>query len=341
MAETNSTGTWSLGGIKDALLGGDKEKVAHGEKQQATVNAALREETKLKEERGEDTGGWRQKIKEMMDDDDSLKEEIKKLETELAEIKADEADDTWTEKVTISCSALVDCPCKEIGRHSPLRPLRVVCVFKAGLFDKLLDKYQGFSLELSWIGPNLDSCERSFNRINSRAWGLLAARFNGSQEAHKARIIQIETRIAELKKQEAEKQEGWKGKLKDIFDGEDDEGKERIKQEVNKEALWRDKLGEHLFGTPKAEPKKEEGFSLGSKASRELNELAGGGKKSEEKEDKLDKLVDLYQEHVLKEGPQDNENAFEQAKDEQISDAIRSGFKMVTGKDIPMRDKAH
>lgn len=57
--------------------------------------------------------------------------------------------------------------------------------------------------------------------------------------------------------------------------------------------------------------------------------------------DKLDKLVDLYQEHVLKEGPQDNENAFEQAKDEQISDAIRSGFKMVTGKDIPMRDKAH
>lgn len=108
-----------------------------------------------------------------MDDDDSLKEEIKKLETELAEIKADEADDTWTEKVTISCSALVDCPCKDIGRHSPLRPLRVVCVFKAGLFDKLLDKYQGFSLELSWIGPNLDSCERSFNRINSRAWGLV------------------------------------------------------------------------------------------------------------------------------------------------------------------------
>ena len=260
MSETTGASTWSLGGLKDSLLGGNKGKAS--EETQASVNAALREETKLKEERGESTSGWRSKIKAMMDDDDNLKEEIKKLEAELAEIRADQANDTWTEKI--------------------------------------------------------------------------AAKFDGSREAQQAKILELETKIAELKKQEAEKQEGWKGKLQDVFDGEDDEGKERLKQEVNKESSWRDKLGDQFFGAPK-EPKKEEGFSLSGK----LNELAGGGKKSEANEDKLDKVIDLYQEHVLKQGPQTNESAFEQAKDEQISDAIRSGFKMMTGKDVPVKDKEH
>ncbi|CAE6445645.1 unnamed protein product [Rhizoctonia solani] len=222
---TETTGTWSLGGLKDALMGGPKDDASEPEKTQATLNAALREETRLKEERGEATGGWRK---------------------------------------------------------------------------------------------------------------MIAARFNGSEDARKAKITELETSIAELKKQQAEKEEGWKGKLKDLFDGEDEEGKQRLKQEVNKEASWKDKLGEHFFGTPKEEPK-EEDFSLSGK----LNELAGGGRKSEVNEDKLDKLVDLYQEHVLKQGPQDNESAFEQAKDEQISDAIRAGFKMVSGKEIPLKDKEH
>ncbi|CAE6336954.1 unnamed protein product [Rhizoctonia solani] len=260
MAETAST--WSLGGLKDALMGGNKGSATEEEKNQATLNAALREETKLKEERGEATSGWRKMLADMTKDKDDLDEEIKKLEQELAELKADEADDTLTEKI--------------------------------------------------------------------------AARFDGSRDARTAKITELETKIAELKKQEAEKQEGWKGKLKDIFDGEDEEGKERLKQEVNKEASWRDKLGGQFFGAPKEEPKKEE-FSLAGK----LNELAGGGKKSEANEDKLDKVVDLYQEHVLKQGPQDNESAFEQAKDEQISDAIRAGFRMVTGKELPLKDKEH
>jgi hypothetical protein len=64
MTETTATsgGAWSLGGLKDALLGGNKDKVSEEERTQATVNAALREETKLKEERGEETSGWRQKV---------------------------------------------------------------------------------------------------------------------------------------------------------------------------------------------------------------------------------------------------------------------------------------
>jgi hypothetical protein len=49
--------------------------------------------------------------------------------------------------------------------------------------------------------------------------------------------------------------------------------------------------------------------------------------------------VDWVQEHVMGQGPQDNENAVEQAKDEQISDFIRGQYKNTTGKDVPIKDK--
>ncbi|KAI9865915.1 MAG: hypothetical protein M1813_001882 [Trichoglossum hirsutum] len=70
-----------------------------------------------------------------------------------------------------------------------------------------------------------------------------------------------------------------------------------------------------------------------------LNSAAGGGKESEKKEDYLDKGVDFVQEHFLGQGPQDNESAIEQAKDEQISDFIRNKYKSTTGSDIPIKDK--
>ena len=38
-------------------------------------------------------------------------------------------------------------------------------------------------------------------------------------------------------------------------------------------------------------------------------------------------------------GPQDNESAVDQAKDEQISDFIRKQYKDRTGKDFPIADK--
>jgi hypothetical protein len=41
----------------------------------------------------------------------------------------------------------------------------------------------------------------------------------------------------------------------------------------------------------------------------------------------------------LKQGAQNDESAVEQAKDEQISDFIRSQYKSQTGKDIPVADK--
>jgi hypothetical protein len=37
---------------------------------------------------------------------------------------------------------------------------------------------------------------------------------------------------------------------------------------------------------------------------------------------------------------QSNESAVEQAKDEQISDGIRRGYKNVTGSDFPVADKS-
>ena len=60
MAEA-STNTWSLAGLKNAISG-NKDNVSQEEKNQAAIHAAVREETKLKEERGESTSGWRSKV---------------------------------------------------------------------------------------------------------------------------------------------------------------------------------------------------------------------------------------------------------------------------------------
>ncbi|KXS99966.1 hypothetical protein AC578_815 [Pseudocercospora eumusae] len=74
---------------------------------------------------------------------------------------------------------------------------------------------------------------------------------------------------------------------------------------------------------------------LGNKA----NEAAGGGRESEKNEDYLDKGIDFVQEKFMGQGPQDNESALEQAKDEQISDYIRGQYKSATGKEFFVKDK--
>ncbi|EXJ65253.1 hypothetical protein A1O7_01594 [Cladophialophora yegresii CBS 114405] len=70
-----------------------------------------------------------------------------------------------------------------------------------------------------------------------------------------------------------------------------------------------------------------------------FNSAAGGGRESEKNEDYLDKGIDFVQEKFLGQGPQDNESAIEQAKDEQISDFLRNQYKSATGKDVPIKDK--
>ncbi|EXJ78522.1 hypothetical protein A1O1_08923 [Capronia coronata CBS 617.96] len=70
-----------------------------------------------------------------------------------------------------------------------------------------------------------------------------------------------------------------------------------------------------------------------------FNSMAGGGKESEKNEDYVDKGVDFVQEKFLGQGPQNNESALEQAKDEQISDFLRNQYRSVTGKEVPIKDK--
>ncbi|KAH7132131.1 hypothetical protein B0J11DRAFT_217628 [Dendryphion nanum] len=95
---------------------------------------------------------------------------------------------------------------------------------------------------------------------------------------------------------------------------------------------------QHAQGSSSGEHKESSGGFLGGIGDK-FNTAAGGGKESEKNEDYLDKGVDFVQEKFLGQGPQDNESAVEQAKDEQISDFIRKQYKSTTGSDIPIKDK--
>ncbi|KAK1831184.1 hypothetical protein QBC39DRAFT_259115 [Podospora conica] len=86
-------------------------------------------------------------------------------------------------------------------------------------------------------------------------------------------------------------------------------------------------------------PQSSTGNTGGGGVMDKLHGMVGGGRESEKNEDAVDKGVDWVQENVFKQGPQDNENAIEQAKDEQISDMIRGQYKTRTGKDVPIADK--
>ncbi|KAI5803622.1 hypothetical protein DFH27DRAFT_500109 [Peziza echinospora] len=79
--------------------------------------------------------------------------------------------------------------------------------------------------------------------------------------------------------------------------------------------------------------------SSGGGWTDKVNSALGGGHKSEQNEDALDKGVDFVQERVLGQGAQNNESALEQAKDEQISDFIRGQYKGTTGKEFFVKDK--
>lgn len=88
-----------------------------------------------------------------------------------------------------------------------------------------------------------------------------------------------------------------------------------------------------LMGREEEEPKRPE--TLGDK----INSAFGGGAKGEKNEDHLDKAIDLIQEHGFGQGKQHDESASEQFKDERIADAIRSGYKNVTGKEFFIKEK--
>jgi len=95
---------------------------------------------------------------------------------------------------------------------------------------------------------------------------------------------------------------------------------------------------EQNVGSSNNEQKQGGGGFLGGLGDK-MNSAAGGGRESEKNEDYLDKGVDFVQEKFLGAGDQSNESAFEQAKDEKISDYIRSTYKSTTGSDFPIKDK--
>jgi hypothetical protein len=80
------------------------------------------------------------------------------------------------------------------------------------------------------------------------------------------------------------------------------------------------------------------GSNEGGGLMGKLNNTMGGGQSGERNEDGLDKAVDYVQQRMGG-GDQSNESAMEQAKDEQISDAIRNQYKTATGSDFPIADK--
>lgn len=128
------------------------------------------------------------------------------------------------------------------------------------------------------------------------------------------------------KRPEPPKEESFMDKLHSSF------GKEEKRPEPPQHESFLDKLGS-IGKKPEPEPPKPEGFM------DKLNALAGGGHKSEQNEDALDKGVDWVQEHVLRKGDQSNESVIEQTKDEKISDFIRDKYKKTTGHDLPVEDK--
>merc|ERR1739842_256659 len=103
----------------------------------------------------------------------------------------------------------------------------------------------------------------------------------------------------------------------------------------SKHGLRQERDGRRLRGQKKEGESNESGGGLMDK----INTMAGGGKASEKDEDALDKGIDAFQQYGMGEGPQNNESAVEQAKDEAISDYIRGQYQDATGSKVPIEDK--
>lgn len=163
-------------------------------------------------------------------------------------------------------------------------------------------------------------------------------------------------RIDAKAKDERDKQLGARGKILDILDGADarpqgskpayeDGLKDRVNELWGREAKQNaerhedvgDKILDALAGDKGKKQKQKEAQK--NWLADKVNQMAGGGQAGELKEDKLDKMIDLFQQHILKQGDQSNESAIEQLKDEQIANAIRTSFKSVTGQELPKGQK--
>jgi len=127
---------------------------------------------------------------------------------------------------------------------------------------------------------------------------------------------------------ESQAQEEHEGLFKDVKGVEETFGK-------TGNDGWREKLTTLALGGHQVEKKQVERGWL----KEQLNEMAGGGVKSEANEDVLDKTIDFVQQYILREGQQSDESALEQMKDKEIKEVIRLSFKQVTGHELPIGNK--
>ncbi|KAK8197470.1 uncharacterized protein BKA78DRAFT_78882 [Phyllosticta capitalensis] len=170
------------------------------------------------------------------------------------------------------------------------------------------------------------------------------------EEAEERRRREIEERERELERLRREEEERNKNvfeKLGDKFSGHHIDDKEREESsEHHKEKAEDPSFFDKITGKAAREEEErrrreeeERNKSTWDKMGDKFNEKLGGGRKAEQEEDKLDKGIDFVQEHILKQGPQDDESAFEQRKDKMIADAIRSGYKSSTGHEFFLKEK--
>lgn len=164
--------------------------------------------------------------------------------------------------------------------------------------------------------------------------GKLKGLFKSDEEeaAEHKRLVEValeKRREAEIAKK---KEHSFSAKIKDVFD-DDSEEKEKERQRLAEEAKRNQSFGAKIrnifdhHDTPAAVPEKRHPWSRTPTPEPKkdwTDKFTGGHKaKAEAHEGKLDKAIDLYQEHVLHDGPQNNESLLEQAKDSQIASAIR------------------
>ncbi|KAG8930770.1 hypothetical protein FRC02_003694 [Tulasnella sp. 418] len=288
---------WDFNRLKSALEGGDANEKRMEEAHRQMRGVAAGDEKK---------GGLFGKITDILDGDDE-----ERLRLELVKIESEEKTLNDLERQI------------EQGRD---------------LGDKLKEKLTGPDPEYVKQKERI-SVERAQIRLRKEAIEKKLAEERANPEWHEQFVNKLGGRqdeLEDIRRKEAalqaeKKHDNIFEKFKDKVDGESEQErqlrleKERLEAEQRGTVGWqvKDFLGKNEPATSSGG-----GFSLKNK----LNEAAGGGAKGEANEDQLDKAIDMFQQHVLKQGDQHNESAIEQKKDEAIAAGIKSALSAVTGK---------
>ncbi|TFK32600.1 hypothetical protein BDQ12DRAFT_692292 [Crucibulum laeve] len=197
------------------------------------------------------------------------------------------------------------------GRKTPPPPSVAAPAKQEGLFDKIGDVLSG-NKKTPLPAPTASTTANAESFI-----GKLSDALSGDQTT------------TATPPPTAHHESGLLGKLSSAISGEKHDA---TPPPAPKEEGFLGKLTDALEGH-KEEPTKPQGLF------DKVNNALGGGAVAEHKEDHLDKAIDLFQEHILKEGAQHNESAVEQLKDKQIAKTIREQYEKATGHEFFIKEK--